>query len=114
MRTVVGGTRRAAPPQVQPRPDLRHYFATTNEKHRGRGCTCSPAPGAAPPRSAGCSRVYLEKLEEETSHERMWKTFESNIILKMGHSQPAWESRGMLLSLEQLDITVSFASSHLR
>ncbi len=29
----------------------------TNEKHRGRGCTCSPAPGAAPPRSAGCSRV---------------------------------------------------------
>ncbi len=32
----------------------------TNEKHRGRGCTCSPAPGAAPPRSAGCSRVLLD------------------------------------------------------
>ncbi len=38
----------------------------TNEKHRGRGCTCSPAPGAAPPRSAGCSRVLLPK--------NAWKT----------------------------------------
>ncbi len=32
----------------------------TNEKHCGRGDTCSPAPGAAPPRSAGCSRVLLD------------------------------------------------------
>ncbi len=64
--------------------------------------------------TAPSTGALAQKLEEEPSHERMWKTFESNIILKMGHSQPAWESRGMLLSLEQLDITVSFASSHFR
>ncbi len=54
---------------MQPRPRCSPaliYVITlplTNEKHRGRGCTCSPAPGAAPPRSAGCSRVYLVILE---------------------------------------------------
>ncbi len=57
MRTVVGGTRRAAPPQIQLRPDLRHYFVTNQwESIVGGATRAAPAPGAAPPRSAaGCT-----------------------------------------------------------
>ncbi len=103
MRTVVGGTRRAAPPQVQPRLDLRHYFALTNEKHRGRGDTCSPAPGAAPPRSAGCSRVLLNRAAEELSQAALpgeWRLHPQMVLL-------IWRCFG----LAQVDLFASLDSS---
>ncbi len=48
MRTVVGGTRRAAPPQVQPRPDLRHYFATNQWEASWAGLHVQPRPRCSP------------------------------------------------------------------
>ncbi len=48
MRTVVGGTRRAAPPQIQTRLDLRHYFATNQWEASWAGRHVQPRPRCSP------------------------------------------------------------------